>query len=207
MPINKIITVYPFGELSEKAKRKAMSDYLAHWGYDNARWAMEWIECELDEVGLKLTEWDAYCGTATVAPNDTTPRVILRDIVAHEGGHVLDEYKADCAALLAKMDRLDRVDGLYYATKRRDSQTINKALGELLFNLEGEIEDETTDLWKSMGRTLGHIIKKEVEYTETEEYLAETFDANECLFFEEGGIAPRDLVDAASMPAPESITG
>ncbi len=205
MPINKIITVYPFAELSEKAKEKAMRDHQAACGYDTACWAVEWIDCEVDAVGLKLTAWDAEYGTATVKPENTTTRTILTAITTHDGGHILDEHKPDCVALLAKMDKMDRVDGLYYATMHRESQTIHKALGELFSTLEGETKDESTDLWKKMGRTVGHLIRKEVEYTETEEYMAEHFDANEYLFFANGKIAPRGLPDAIPTPRIETV--
>ena len=207
MPIKKIVTVYPFAELSEKAKEKVMNDYQEACGYDHARWAVEWIAEEIAAVGLKLTAWDAYHGTATVTPHDTTSRVILKDIAAYDGGHVLDEHKAACSALLAKMDRLERVDRLYYATKHRESQTTHKALGELYFNLEAEIEDEKEDLWIKMGRTVGRLIKEEVEYTESEEYMAEHFEINEYLFFQHGELAPRDLPDAVPAPSPETIAG
>lgn len=199
MPTQKIITVYTYDELNEKAQETARQNYTEACGYDDFQHRIEWLEQELSGVGLTVTEWDAYRADAKVKiDKDTYTKTFVANVAGLTDRHLVENAVEPCKALLAKMKRLDRLGGLCNrpAVQHRQSENLYTNLCEVYDLLEKEIANDTDEILRDISGDVGRLIQSEYEYTESEEYMKESFEAHEYLFFSNGTVAPRDLQDA-----------
>jgi hypothetical protein len=199
MPTQKIITVYTYDELNEQARETARQNYMEAFGYDDFRYRIGWIEEELSGVGLTITDWDAYRAGAKVKINkDTYTKTFVANVAGLTDRHLVEKAVEPCKALLAKMKRLDRLGGLCNrpAIQHRQSENLYTNLCEVYDLLEKEIANDTDEILRDISGDVGRLLQSEYEYTESEEYIKESFETNEYLFFFNGTVAPRDLQDA-----------
>ena len=199
MPTQKIITIYTYDELNEKAQETARQDYMKVWGCDDFRYRIEWLEEELSGVGLTLTEWDADRAYAKIKiDKNTYTKTFVANVAGLTDRHLVEKAVEPCKALLAKMKRLDRLGGLCNrpAIQHRQSEKLYTSLCEGYDLLEKEIAGDVDEILRDISGDVGRLLQSEYEYTESEEYIKESFEANECLFFSNGTVAPRGLQDA-----------
>jgi hypothetical protein len=194
MPSQKLVTVYTYAELSPKAQEKAWTNYSYHSEFDPF-----WIVDNLARIKAKTSKWNADYGTATIAPiqESYSNHTILIALAELPEGEEYHEFSEQAKAILAKMDRLERINNLCYKARNSDNRRYDH-FGELFFNLETDIEKETDDLLASLGKVVGKTIRQEYEYQTSEEYAVDYFEANEIEFLENGDIAPCNLSEIAA---------
>ncbi len=194
MPSKKIVTVYSYAELSPEAQEKAQNRY-----YENFEFDPFWIRHNLALINAKAVAWSADYGTATIAPlkKEYTSRDILEGLAALPEDEEYYEFSEQAKAILAKMDRLKRINHLCYKARDSDNHRYDH-FGELFFNLETEIENQTDSLLASLGKVVGKAIRQEYEYETSEEYIYDFFQNNKFEFLENGDYAPHNLFEIAA---------
>lgn len=167
--------VYPFDELSDDVKEKAVQGLC-----DINIW-YGWWEGIFDDAlsaRLKLTEFElgrgAFCrGEFVEYAKDTANAIIKNHGESCETFKTTEEYAAECAALWQKYP--EELDGDGYDDNEWDR---NKE--------QGEIDRE---FLKSILEDYRIMLQKEYEYLAGEEAIIETIKANEYEFTEDGVLA------------------
>lgn len=95
-------TVFKFSELSDKAKDRALSDYLSAFGYDNEKDAMDSLKAGIEAFGCSLKDWEiSWDQTSHSSIKLNCPemeRVEIAKILDSLGSYNLDTLKGngDC---------------------------------------------------------------------------------------------------------------
>jgi len=159
------VKVYEYAELNDEAKEKARQ-WLLEGGMDY-QWAWEGINNDSESVGLKITEMDPqgqgrsdgrFIGSAI----ETALKIVK------EHGKTCETYKTAKAYLEAV-----------------------KALGEepedgWSVSEEARLEDLEDEFLRGILSDYRINARKEMEYVESEEYMAETMEANGYTFTKDG---------------------
>ena len=167
--------VYPFDELSEDAKEKAI-EQCAFFNVD-----YEWWNCIFEDaaqVKLKLTEFDldggSYCrGNFIEYAKDTADAIIDQHGACCPTHETATEFIEDSAKLYIK----------YPFSPDADGEDVNE------YNREQEQEDLDGEFLKSILEDYRIILQKEYEYLTSETMIIETIKANEYEFTEDGKLA------------------
>ncbi len=156
-----IVKTYSYEELSETAKEKAIEWYLS--GQD---FSFEWESLQEDakNIGIKLTEWDyrRYCNGDLLTSAET-----VCDKILEEHGECCETYKT------AKE----------YRKKFSELFTLHE--NEDVYDSD-EYQELKDDFLKSILEDYRVMADKEYEYTQSEEYIKETMEANDYTFLENG---------------------
>jgi hypothetical protein len=167
--------VYPFGELSEDAKEKAVQGL-----YEINIWH-EWWENTFEDaatVKLKLMEFDidrgSYCrGEFVEYTKETADAIIERHGENCETWKTATEFIENSAKLYMKFSVDIREDGF----------------DENEYGREQEQEELDAEFLKSILEDYRIILQKEYEYLASEDAIIETIEANEYEFTEDGKLA------------------
>lgn len=167
--------VYPFDELSDDAKGKAMQEL---W---DINLHPEWWEDTFDDAlsaGLKLTEFEldrgAYCrGEFINYAEDTANAIIESHGESCETYKTAEEYAKECAALWQK-----------YPEKLDDD-----GFDDNEFDRDSDQEEIDAEFLKSILEDYRIILQKEYEYLGSEDAIIKTIKANEYEFTEDGILA------------------
>lgn len=168
--------VYPFNELSDEAKEKAVA------GLCDINLFYEWWESVYDDAALsaklKLTEFEldrgAYCrGEFIDYAKDTADAIIENHGETCETYKTAERYAAECVALWQKYpEKLDE-DGF------DDNE----------YDRDAEQEEIDAEFLKSILEDYRIILQKDYEYLAGEEAIIETIKVNEYEFTEDGELA------------------
>lgn len=154
-----VIKTYKYAELSEDAKEKARNWYLK--GFD---FQFEWdcIQGDAKTIGLKLEEWE-YRRYAK-GDFETSGRECAEKIIKEHGKHC-ETYKTAKAFLKdwKIADREDEKKGIDEKTEEVEAEFLKSLLEDYRINAD-----------------------EEYEYVQSEEAIAESIEANEYDFLEDG---------------------
>ena len=167
--------VYPFDELSEDAKEKAIG------GLWDINLFYEWWESTYEDaaqVKLKLTEfnidWGACCrGEFIEYAKDTADAILTNHGESCETYKTAESYAAECAVLWQKYPEEWDEDGYDDNEWDRDAK-------------QEEIDEK---FLKSILEDYRIMLQKEYEYLGSEDVIIETIEANEYEFTEDGKLA------------------
>jgi len=167
--------VYPFGELSDEAKEKAVSELWDINAYPE--WWQSIYE-DAETVKLKLTEFEidrgSYCrGEFIEYAKDTANAIIENHGPDCETYKTAQKYVEDSAKLYMKYPVILDDEGFDDNEHERDIEQI-------------EIDDE---FLKSILEDYRVMLQKEYEYLSSEAAIIETIEANEYEFTEDGKLA------------------
>ena len=167
--------VYPFSELSETAKEKAI-EQCCEFQVDYEWWHSVYDDAE--QNGLKLREFNidraSYCrGEFIENAKDTAKKIIENHGETCETFQTAENYGKECASLWQVLpEKLDD-DGYDENETARDD----------------EQEDLDSEFLKSLLEDYRIILQKEYEYLTSEKVIIEMIEVNEYEFTEEGKLA------------------
>ena len=167
--------VYPFDELSDEAKEKAV-ERLCDINVDYEWWDFTYDDAET--VKLKLTEFDlgsgSYCrGDFIEYAKDTADAIIENHSENCETRQTAEEFIVDSAKLCIKYPFSPAVDGDDVNETDRTRE-------------QGDVND---DFLKSILEDYRIILQKEYEYLTSEDAIIEMIKANEYEFTADGVLA------------------
>lgn len=153
------VNVYQYSELSDKAKENARDWYQRGDTFD-----FEWDSMKEDakNIGLSLTEWEYCCsinGDFIGSGRECAEKIIK------EHGKTCETYKTAKSFLV----ELKKADKEYEKT-----------------GPEAKKEEVEAEFLKSLLEDYRIMTDKQFEYTQSEEAIAETMEANEYTFLENG---------------------
>lgn len=162
-----MVKVYQYSELSEKAKEKARDWYL------NATYGCDWSESIYDDAkdaGLKITGFNIdhgnYCNIGFIGTPEKTAEYILKNHGSKcETYTDTQDYNKAIAALALKHPSDDE----------RNSDEYAEALAEVVEEYKN-----------ALARSYLVMLRKEYEYLTSEECIAESMEANNYEFCENG---------------------
>lgn len=163
MPRQKTITLYKYNELSDAAKEKARQWFL-EGTYDDAQFAFDDMKEDAKNIGLELTAWEygRYARGRFIGGALECAEAVLK-----EHGETCETYKTakEHAAKLRQFseDDADETSCEYDALKEAESEFLRALLEDYRVMLD-----------------------KEMDHRQSEEYIAETIEANEYEFYENG---------------------
>jgi len=190
----KTINIYSFNELSEEAKEKALQDYREE--QTEIFWIDETIESlkglfkNCDGISLKDYSLGEYQSWLKV------------DFTNEE----VENFTGKRAFAWLENNLLSNIRISYYGEKRKELRQYGQyyragmikpcsftgycADDDLLDDLIKEVKEgcDLKTAFEGLASTIQRIIQNEVEYQNSEEYIAEHFEANEYEFDEEGNI-------------------
>ena len=156
---SKVIILYKFSELSDKAKEKAIQDYREADIYPN--W-WEFIYEDADIIGLKITSFDDYKVTAKFL---SCPYNTAKLILDNHGENC--ETYTEARLFLVERKKLDDLE--------------NEAIDEAIDELEKDFLNSLSEHYRIM-------LSNEYEYLQSDAYIIENMDANDYYFLESGEI-------------------
>lgn len=168
--------VYPFDELSDDAKEKAVEGL-----WDINIFYGDWWECTFEDatqVKLKLTEFEldrgSYCrGEFIEDAKDTADAIVENHGKTCETRKTAEEFIVDSAKLYMKYPvKLDEDSDDYNEIGRDDDQ-----------------EDLDREFLRAILEDYRIILQKDYEYLASEDAIIETIKANEYEFTEDGELA------------------
>lgn len=169
----KTITLYQFDELTYAAKEKAR-DWWRECGIDD-----DWHEC-VDEdaanVGIKITGFDCGRGNSITGDFDTMAVAVANKIIAGHGKDC-DTFKTATAFIAERMKLV--ADAPRNPDDHEDEFTDEAALDDAINDLETEFKRAILEDYLSM-------LRRELEYQQSDEYIDETIRGNEYTFDENG---------------------
>ncbi len=161
----RIINVYSYSELSEDAKQKALA-----W-MENCNQPDEWWECTYDDataIGLKIKSFD--CGRANDIDGELTKNLLTcAELIIKHHGENCDTYAIASKYQLMFHEYMQLVLDDDYSDKQIEFESDN----------EENFTKELLECYLSM-------LKKELEYISSREYLEECIEANSYEFLESG---------------------
>lgn len=206
MPIEKKIKLFRYDELSDRAKERAREWYLSgiYWPDEMASTIELWRELA-EKLGFEVESgpwWDLYRGIFEIGrgsfyrPSDSD-----LDALAKEWG----EEATDVHALISEV----RAIRPFMSASISDGRVLDVDGGEdhleepdvdypgeewdVYYDLVEKIEKEERSNIEEALLSLQHLglkwLRAEEEYLESEEAIAETMEANEWLFHEDGSPA------------------
>jgi hypothetical protein len=152
-----IVKVYQYSELNEKAKEKARDWFLDGSSFD---WEWDSLKEDAKTIGLELVEWKYGCYLKAEWIN--APYSVIEKI-KKEHGEKCETHKT----------------ALEY-------EASFKALGLDEDGQQGEDENLEQDFLNALAEDYRVLADRQYEYTQSEEYIAETMEANEYTFLESG---------------------
>lgn len=167
MPQEKIITLYQYHELpTEKAKEKARYWFLENW--PNYEW-WDSIYDDAKRIGLKITNFDIG-RRSSISGNIITSCPEMAETIMREHGPNCDTYKTakDYRAKLLALGEKPDDDGPEYDFYIEQKEELDESFKHSI------LEDYLS------------ILRREDEYMQSEEYIAERMAANEYTFLENG---------------------
>jgi hypothetical protein len=168
--ITKVYNVYSFGELSEKAKRKAIEN-LYDLNVDYGWWNSVYEDAE--NVGIKITSFDIGRGES-ITGQFTEDALFTAFKIVDEHGGTCDTYQ------LAKSFLAQRTSIIESAEKDETGGFKDEyELDSLLNDIEDEFKEDLLYSYLKM-------LREEYEYQTSEEAIIETIECNEYTFLEDG---------------------
>lgn len=161
--MKEVITkVYQYEELNDEAKEIARQWYAEASAHD------EWWEStyeDAERIGLKITAFDCDRGNSIHGDFTECPIAVCQAIIK-EHGEACDTHKLAVTSLDALKEHSDKMD---------DTD-----------DLDDEWEDMKDVFLRLIKEEYLHILRKELEYINSEEYITEAIKANEYEFTEDG---------------------
>lgn len=154
--------VYPFNELTDEAKEKAI-ELLAGINVNYEWWNFTYENAA--QAGIKITSFDLVRG-------NTTCEGKLIDDAENVAKKIIDQHGACCATHKTATEFIEARNEL-----------VSKCLNGMNFNKVDELEDEFK---QSILEDYRIMLQKEYEYLTSEEAIVETVEANEYEFTEDG---------------------
>ena len=164
--MKKIVTkVYEYAELSDKAKETAR-DWLREWYPDHGWW--ENVYDDADTVGLKISGFDTGRGNSIDIE-------YLSDCTADDTAmSILDNHGEACDTYKEAHHYLYEIKETWDEEKEEDWEYDERA------------EEWSKDFLQTIGKEYLSALRKELEYLESDESLAEMIEGNEYTFTEDG---------------------
>lgn len=158
--ITKTVNLYQYSELSEDAKENARQ-WWRKASQDDDWW--DYVQDEAKETGVSIEAFDVYYKTIEIELNETMPDIIakINEIQGKESvlGKLAAEYEAKIKAM----------------PEEAETQEQEEAAEEL-----------ENDFKIAIGEIYLRLLRDQMEYQESEEYIADTMEANEYTFTEDG---------------------
>ena len=165
------VKVYKYEELSEDAQEKAREWFARYYpDYD-------WWYCTYEDVeraGIRIDVFDLY-------RHEISGKFIGS---AEESAHkIVDDHGENCETYKTAKDYLEKRDKLISEWERdEDGEFVDE------WNLDDELDGLDEEFLKSILEDYRIILRKELEYLESEENVEETIIINEYDFTENGKI-------------------
>ena len=166
------INILTFDELSEKGKRKAIDGILSIGMCSEFIW--DDTKEDAKQINLKLISLDdrrANEGEFIISAYDTSCRIVQEHGKSCQTHKTAVEFGKDWNALVEKYS--DGID-LYKVTEENE------------YYFDKEADELETEFLKSLLEDYWILYKKNVEYSESDEAIIETINANNYEFTEDG---------------------
>ena len=160
---------YKLDELSSESREKALSKQ-AEFNTSDLFWSESVIE-DAENISLSIPEWDIYRGTIKGKFTEDA-ETVAKNIKADHGKHC-ETYKTAQAFL----SDLRKLNGQF----PKDRKT-----GDREYAYEGERETLENKFLRSLSEDYLSMLKKEYEYSISEERCIEDIEANNYEFTEDG---------------------
>ena len=154
--------VYPFEELDEQIKEKAIDNYR-YISVEDHSW-YEWIKEDLISVGIELRSFDIDRGSFA--------EIHLEDFY-DTCEKIIDSHGENCETYKIAERYIEEYQDIQYHIK--DDEYLDEKLDDLDEEYQKEFSEEVLSM-----------LRFEYEYMTSDEYVIEMFEANEYEFTEEG---------------------
>lgn len=187
----------PFNELSDEDKRRVMDKYwtwniedIDWWDavYDNFIDEMEGHGIHIDAKDIHFRGFSSQGDGAAFAGSVSYPEEFLRDNVPPIYRAAADVLLMAMKAELIELEFTIKNIGTHYPTQFGWLE-ISWFSSDITLEEESRLQDAARDIadWlqefcRDMSYKLFHMLMKEYDYLTSEECLAESFNANDCLF-------------------------
>lgn len=194
------ITVYNYSELPDASKDRAKAYYLKHWSYDDfnhhvedmyyelahapkdfLQGGIQWCDSILETIEVKVNTFDLYRRNCTITLDLDWES--LRDYSIEQ--LKLSTFEKDILQWCMDNDWIS-LEGDYTVDTHIDAKhpRLNKLVNRFI--------DYYEDTYKELKQDIEHEILKHLEnideWISSDEYIADTFEANEIEFTEDGSI-------------------
>jgi hypothetical protein len=177
----KITIVYPYDELTEEVKEKAVENL---WDINvDCEWWEQFVYNDAINISMEITEFDLDYRRYVCA--DISDPIYTAEKILENHGEKCDTYKLAkaflkrIAPLLKKRERVENILNLHE----------RHCLVDLFYKLKEQIEKESEEFKKDLCEEYASILQKEYDYLTSREAIEETIRANEYEFTEDGRLA------------------